>query len=82
MIANDLDLSYQFKIFTGFSDMINAVASGSIDLAVANISITSSREKQMDFSFSIYDGGLHILVKKERLNEKSTPFEKIKNTLL
>ena len=36
----------------------------SVDLAIANISITSEREKIMDFSQPIYDSGLQILVPK------------------
>lgn len=54
-IAERLDLSYTFQKETIFADMLTHVASGEVDLAIANISITSEREQRMDFSFPIYD---------------------------
>ena len=45
-----------------FSEMLNAVENGSVDAAVANISITHAREQRMDFSQPIFDAGLLVLM--------------------
>ncbi|MEM9549586.1 MAG: transporter substrate-binding domain-containing protein [Pseudomonadota bacterium] len=45
-----------------FSEMLGAVRDGQVDLAIANISITSSRETEMDFSQPIFESGLQIMV--------------------
>lgn len=50
-----------------FPAMIESVKTGASDVAIANISITSDREKILDFSHPIYDSGLQIVVpNKER----------------
>lgn len=36
-----------------------------VDLSIANISITSKREKIMDYSHPVYDVGLQILIPAE-----------------
>lgn len=45
-----------------FSEMLDAVENGSVDAAVANISITHAREQRMDFSQPIFDAGLLVLM--------------------
>ncbi len=45
-----------------FPAMINSIRSGRADVAIANISITSEREKIFDFSHPIYDSGMQIVV--------------------
>ncbi len=45
-----------------FPEMIDSLTSGKSDVAIANISITSEREKLLDFSHPIYDSGLQIVV--------------------
>ena len=47
-----------------FPELLKKIEAGTQDLAIANISITSERERVMDFSQPIYDSGLQILVPK------------------
>ena len=62
LIAEQLGREVQFTYSDSFPDMLAAVESGSIDGAVANISITSDREAVMDFSQPIFEAGLQIMV--------------------
>ncbi len=61
-VADDLSLGYSVERMDSFPDMLDAVVDGRADAAVANISITAERERVMDFSHSIFDGGLQIMV--------------------
>ncbi len=65
-ITAPLDIESAFIIETRFADMLKAVEEGRADAAVANISITSDRERQMDFSQPIFDSGLQILIRAEK----------------
>ncbi len=51
--------------FTVFSEMIDGVKNTQLDLAAANISITSEREEFIDFSQPLYESGLQILIPKD-----------------
>jgi len=63
-IATRLDLSYQWNVTTQFAETLDSVNNKKSDLAIANISITSAREKDADFSHSIFESGMAIAVKK------------------
>ncbi len=69
-IAQRLELDYQWKEYQKFSKMIDDTVSSSNSLAIANISVTSSREKIADFSQPIIESGMAIAVKKG----SGTPF--------
>ncbi len=73
-IAEKNNLEYSFKEFTKFGEMVNSVENKKIDLAAANISITSGREKTMDYSQPIYDSGLQVMISKKG---SEIPFWKI-----
>lgn len=45
-----------------FGDMLDMVARGEADAAIANISITAAREQVLDFSQPIFESGLQIMV--------------------
>ena len=60
-IAEDLNLDYQITRLDSFSDMLAMVRDGQADAAVANISITAEREREMDFTQPIYESGLQIM---------------------
>ena len=60
-IADRLDREVAFEPQETFAAMLDAVRAGEVDAAVANISITASREETMDFSLSIYDSGMRVL---------------------
>lgn len=49
-VSEEFRLSVTYDRKDGFSEMLDAVQDGSVDAAIANISITSERERLMDFS--------------------------------
>lgn len=61
-LAEAQGLSYQVNRVEQFGEMLEAARTGAADLAIANISITSAREAQMDFSQPIFEAGLQIMV--------------------
>ena len=64
-IATKLNLKYEFQKYEIFWNMLKSVENKDIDLAIANISITSSREKIMDFSHPIFDSWIVLMVKRQ-----------------
>jgi ABC-type amino acid transport substrate-binding protein len=54
--------SYEIQEVATVQAQLDAVEAGRADMAVAGISITSEREKHVDFSQPIYNSGLQILV--------------------
>jgi len=54
-----------FKPQSAFGDMFKEVQAGTADGAIANISITTEREQQMDFSQPIFASGIKILMMNE-----------------
>lgn len=61
-VARELDVSYEFIRTDSFKSMLDAVEAGQVDGAIANISITASRESVMDFTQPIFGSGLQIMV--------------------
>ena len=61
-IAEDLGTEFSVNRHDGFSDMLEAVKTGASDAAIANISITSSREATMDFTHPIFSSGLRTMI--------------------
>lgn len=61
-IAEELDWEVEVRRHDAFADMLGSVQDGSSDMAIANISITSAREKVMDFSQPIFEAGLQIMI--------------------
>jgi polar amino acid transport system substrate-binding protein len=64
-IAKLNDIETEFVEVKRFSEMLDMVENGSVDAAAANISITYAREQRMDFSQSIFDSGLLVLMPSE-----------------
>jgi polar amino acid transport system substrate-binding protein len=64
-IAENLNLETSFEEAENFVDLLNKVETGQVDLAGANISVTSAREEIMDFSQPIFDAGLMIMNRDE-----------------
>lgn len=62
-IMTDLDIKFEFKEFETIEELINATEDSTIDLSVAAISITSDREKKMDFTQPYYITTLGIAIK-------------------
>jgi polar amino acid transport system substrate-binding protein len=61
-VAQQLDFDFSIVRHNSFSEMLDAVTSGTSDAAIANISITSAREQAMDFSHPIFSSGLRTMI--------------------
>ncbi len=61
-LAEALNWEYEIERVDGFGEMLLKVQEGAADLAIANISITATRETQMDFSQPIFEAGLQIMI--------------------
>jgi ABC-type amino acid transport substrate-binding protein len=60
-IATELNISYKFKEMD-LRGLLDGVANGSLDVAVAALTVTKEREKRFDFSHPYYVTGLGIAV--------------------
>ena len=60
-LATELKLDYQFKEMD-LDHLLSGVTNGTIDAAVAAITVTSDRERVMDFTHPFYTTGLGIAV--------------------
>ncbi|MDJ1178100.1 transporter substrate-binding domain-containing protein [Roseofilum sp. BLCC_M91] len=65
-VANDLNLEYEWVIFGSVSEVLAAVETGEVDLAIAAFTITANREQTLDFSFPYYPTGLQVMVRDYR----------------
>ena len=69
-IAKELELDYELYGEKTVTDLLESVSSGNTDVAIAGITITSEREKNVDFSHSFFESGLQILVP---INSQTSP---------
>lgn len=63
-LAQQAGLNFQWKRYDQFSAMVDDTVDGRNAAAIANISITSDRERRADFTQPIFDSGMAIAVKK------------------
>lgn len=61
-IERKLGLTSNIREYDTFAALLEGVSSGAIDIAVADIFVTSEREKCMEFTHPIADGGLRMMV--------------------
>jgi polar amino acid transport system substrate-binding protein len=61
-VAREAGYQYEITWVKTVPDLIEALKSGKADVAVAAISITSERDKVIDFSQPYYESGLQIMV--------------------
>lgn len=73
-IKNDFNVTY--KEYEDFSQMVEDTKDKKNDVSAANISITLERERQMDFSYPIYDSGL-IMMGRSAAPSKNVLFQSI-----
>lgn len=64
-VARELKLDYTVTVVPTAKDMVSAVQSKTADVGVGALSITSEREKIIDFSQPFYESGLQIVVSKK-----------------
>jgi polar amino acid transport system substrate-binding protein len=60
-IAADLNVTYEWRELS-LQELLNGVRDGSLDLAVATLTVTAEREKYIDFTHPFYSTGLSIAV--------------------
>jgi polar amino acid transport system substrate-binding protein len=48
-----------------YNGLVDAVANGSYDIVAADLTITSARREEVDFSVSIFDNSIRIIIRKE-----------------
>ena len=65
-ISKELNLSYEFREYDKFADVLPAVEKGEVDIAFSGITRTEERGKKVDFSHSTLNSGLHILIPKKK----------------
>ncbi len=63
-IAKELGISNDYQVEGSAKQMIKAVETGKAEIAVGALSITSEREKIVDFSQPFFESGLQVLVRK------------------
>lgn len=61
-IANEANLDYQMVEASAWSDLIVAVEQGDADIAIQHIDARSSHEAAIDYTHSVFDHGMQILV--------------------
>lgn len=73
-VASDLDLNYKF-VPLGFSDMLDSLSAGSIDVSINPLTITSERSKKMEFTHSFYASNSTIVI------SEASSFQKFKQLI-
>ena len=63
--AAEIGLGVRYQRYDSFGGMLEAVQNGEADAAIANISITADRERLMDFTQPIFDGGVQVMLRAE-----------------
>ena len=61
-LAEAQGLQSQYQSFPTVSALIDATASGKVDIAVTNLTITQGRAQRIDFTYPWFDAGLRIMI--------------------
>jgi len=61
-LAADIGVETEITRVDTFGEMLEMVRAGTVDAAVANISITAEREAMMDFTQPIFEAGLGVMI--------------------
>jgi len=61
-IADKLNIKTQWVYYNSTSELINAAKNREIDAGISAITITSAREEDIDFSNSMYELGLQVMI--------------------
>ncbi|CAF0978917.1 unnamed protein product [Adineta ricciae] len=57
-----VSISY-FPSDQSYNELIDAVANGTFDLLIGDVTVTSSRREKVDFSSSIFDNSLRVIIR-------------------
>ena len=69
-MAAQLNLAYTYADFNNIGDLVKATESGTVDVALTNMTVTKTRAMRIDFTHPWFDAGQRILVS----NNSSTGF--------
>lgn len=61
-LAKAEGIEFEYLSFDTYRDLVDAVSSGGIDVAVSNLTITRARAERADFTQPWFDGGMRIMV--------------------
>jgi ABC-type amino acid transport substrate-binding protein len=61
-IAKELNVDTEWVYYASTSALVEASKNGEIDAGISAVTITSAREKEIDFSSSMYELGLQVMV--------------------
>jgi polar amino acid transport system substrate-binding protein len=61
-LADRLGVESEYRLMPTIRELVDGAASGELDIAVTNLTITKSREERIDFTHPWYDAGLRIMV--------------------
>lgn len=61
-LADERGFQYEYTVYPSVRAILQATTAGEIDVAVADMTITSDRAELMNFTQPYYDGGLRIMV--------------------
>jgi polar amino acid transport system substrate-binding protein len=70
--AAKLGLTYNYVAMPTVPDMLQAVAAGQVDIAVADITITQARMQRLDFTQPWFNSGLRVMIDQDRQNRLGT----------
>ncbi|WP_162600698.1 transporter substrate-binding domain-containing protein [Paraburkholderia sp. C35] len=62
-VARRINAQFTWSNIPARADLLSAVQHGDADLAIAAVTMTPEREKQVDFSLPYFDSGLRIIVR-------------------
>ena len=65
-IASELKMDTEWVYFNSVPSLIEATKKGEVDASIAAVTITSAREREIDFSNSMYELGLQVMVDAEK----------------
>lgn len=65
-LADQLDLESDYVELGNVGELVNATASGEIDVAVTNLTVTRNRAERLDFTHPWFDAGQRIMVNEDR----------------
>jgi ABC-type amino acid transport substrate-binding protein len=65
-VASELDLDSDYQVLPTLRELVQATASGEVDVAVTNLTITRGRAERIDFTHPWYDAGLRIMIDADR----------------
>jgi len=65
-VASDLDLRSEYQVVPTLRALVQATASGDVEVAVTNLTITRGRAERIDFTHPWYDAGLRIMIDEDR----------------